>query len=162
VAVPAENLLGRPGRAFAYLMRNLTQERMWIGVSALAAAERTFEETLHHAGERTVFGQPVGRHQYNRFVLAELATALAVARSHTDRAVLAHAEGRLNAEDAAMVKWWNTELCQTVVNRCLQLHGGYGFVREYPVARAFLDTRVQTIYGGTTEVMKEIIGHALI
>jgi len=162
VEVPAENLLGRPGRAFAYLMRNLVQERMWIGVSALAAAERTFEQTLRYAGERSVFGQAVGHHQYNRFVLAELATALAVARSHTDRAVLTHAAGRLTAEEAAMVKWWNTELCQKVVDRCLQLHGGYGFVREYPVARAFLDTRVQTIYGGTTEVMKELIGHSLI
>jgi len=162
VEVPAENLLGRPGRAFAYLMRNLVQERMWIGVSALAAAERTFEQTLRYAGERSVFGQAVGHHQYNRFVLAELATALAVARSHTDRAVLTHVEGRLTAEEAAMVKWWNTELCQKVVDRCLQLHGGYGFVREYPVARAFLDTRVQTIYGGTTEVMKELIGHSLI
>ncbi|HZG07183.1 MAG TPA: acyl-CoA dehydrogenase family protein [Streptomyces sp.] len=162
VVVPGENLLGRTGRAFAYLMRNLTQERMWIAVSALAAAERVFADTLEYVRERSVFGQPVGRHQYNRFVLAELATSLAVARSHCDRAVLAHTEGRLGSEEAAMAKWWNTELCQTVVNRCLQLHGGYGVMREFPIARAYLDTRVQTIYGGTTEVMKEIIGHSLV
>jgi len=109
-----------------------------------------------------VFGQAISDHQYNRFVLADLATALAVARSHCDRAVLAHAEGHLSAEEAAMVKLWNTELCQNVVNLCLQLHGGNGVIREYPVARAFVDTRVQTIYGGTTEIMKEIIAHALI
>ena len=162
VRVPAENLLGRPGRAFGYLMRNLAQERLWIGVSALAAAERTFEDTLRYTSERTVFGGPVNSHQYNRFVLAELATSLAVARSHCDRAVMAHTKGRLTSDEAAMVKWWNSELCQTVVNRCLQMHGGYGVVTEYPVARAFLDTRVQTIYGGTTEVMKEIIGQSLI
>ncbi|MCP2339300.1 acyl-CoA dehydrogenase family protein [Actinomadura rupiterrae] len=162
VAVPAENLLGAPGRAFGHLMRNLPQERLWIAVSALAAAERVFEDTLDYCRERTVFGRPIARHQYNRFVLAELATSLAVARSHCDRAVLAHTEGRLSGEDAAMVKWWNTELCQNVVNRCLQLHGGNGVVRGYPVARAYLDTRVQTIYGGTTEVMKEIIAQSLV
>jgi alkylation response protein AidB-like acyl-CoA dehydrogenase len=162
VEVPAGNVLGRPGRAFGYLIRNLTQERLWIAVSSLAAAEKVFEDTLEYCRHRTVFGQAIGRHQYNRFVLADLATALAVARSHCDRAVLSHLEGRLSSEDAAMVKWWNTELCQNVVNRCLQLHGGNGVIREYPVARAFLDTRVQTIYGGTTEIMKEIIGHSLI
>ncbi|MFD9889694.1 acyl-CoA dehydrogenase family protein [Amycolatopsis sp. NPDC059027] len=162
VVVPAENLLGKPGRAFAYLMRNLPQERLWIAVSALAAAERVLEDTLEYCRRRVVFGQAVGRHQHNRFVLADLATALAVARSHTDRALTVHNEGRLGSEDAAMVKWWNTELCQNVVNRCLQLHGGYGVIRENPVARAFLDTRVQTIYGGTTEIMKEIIGQSLI
>ncbi|QKW35610.1 acyl-CoA dehydrogenase family protein [Actinomadura sp. NAK00032] len=162
VPVPAENLVGRPGRAFGYLLRNLVQERLWIGVSALAAAEQIFEETLEYAGRRSVFGAPVGHHQVNRHLLAELATALAVARSHCDRAILAHNEGRLGAEDAAMVKWWNSELCQTVVSRCLQLHGGYGFVREFAVARAFVDTRVQSIYGGTTEIMKEIIGNSLV
>ncbi|GIH66873.1 acyl-CoA dehydrogenase family protein [Microbispora siamensis] len=162
VEVPAENLLGREGRAFAYMMRTLRQERMMIAVGALAAAERIFEETLDYCRRREVFGRPVGRHQYNRFVLAELATALAVARAFTDRCVAGHAAGELGAEEAAMAKWWNTELCQKVVDRCLQMHGGYGVIREFPVARAFVDTRVQTIYGGTTEVMKEMIGHSLI
>ncbi|GGQ08885.1 acyl-CoA dehydrogenase family protein [Streptosporangium pseudovulgare] len=162
VEVPAANLLGKEGRAFAYMMRTLRQERMMIAVAALAAAEKVMEDTLAYCREREVFGRPVGHHQYNRFVLAELATALAVARAFTDRCVAEHAAGRLAAEEAAMAKWWNTELCQKVVDRCLQLHGGYGVVRDFPVARAFVDTRVQTIYGGTTEVMKEMIGHSLI
>lgn len=162
VEVPAENVLGRPGRAFGYLMRNLPQERLWIAVSALAAAEKVFEDTLEYCRDRTVFGQAIGQHQYNRFVLADLAAALAVARSHCDRTLLAHTQGLLSSQDAAVVKLWNTELCQNVVNRCLQLHGGNGVIREYPVARAFVDTRVQTIYGGTTEIMKEIIAHSLI
>ncbi|WP_409180688.1 acyl-CoA dehydrogenase family protein [Amycolatopsis sp. VS8301801F10] len=162
VAVPAENLLGRPGRAYAHLMRNLPQERLWIAVSTLAAAEKVFQDTLGYCRERIVFGQAIGRHQHNRFVLADLATSLEVARSHTDRVLMIHNDGRLSAEEAAMVKLWNTELCQNVVNRCLQLHGGYGILRENPIARAFVDTRVHTIYGGTTEIMKEIIGQSLI
>ncbi|WP_194821223.1 MULTISPECIES: acyl-CoA dehydrogenase family protein [unclassified Micromonospora] len=161
VPVPVANLLGREGRATGYLLRHLRQERMWIAVAALAAAERVFEETLGYTRQRQVFGQSVGRHQHNRFLLAELATALAVARSFTDRCVTEFAAGRLTTESAAMAKWWNTELCQRVVDRCLQLHGGYGFTTEFPVARAFVDTRVQTIYGGTTEVMKEMIGNSL-
>ncbi|GII02107.1 acyl-CoA dehydrogenase family protein [Planobispora takensis] len=162
VEVPAENLLGREGRGVAYLMRTLRRERMMIAVSALATAERVLEYTIEHCRTRRVFGSPVGAHQHNRFVLAELATAVAVARSFTDRCVAEEAAGRLEAEEAAMAKWWNTELCQKVVDRCLQLHGGYGVVRDFPVARAFVDTRAQTIYGGTTEIMKELIGHALI
>ncbi|MCT9933196.1 acyl-CoA dehydrogenase family protein [Planotetraspora sp. A-T 1434] len=162
VEVPAGNLLGREGRGFAAMMRTLRQERMMIAVEALAAAEKVFEDTLEYCRGREVFGRPIGQHQHNRFVLAELATALTVARSFTDRCVAEHAAARLDAEEAAMAKWWNTELCQKVVDRCLQLHGGYGVVREFPVARAFVDTRVQTIYGGTTEVMKEMIGHSLL
>ncbi|MCG5216061.1 acyl-CoA dehydrogenase family protein [Streptosporangium soli] len=162
VEVPAANLLGKEGRALAYMMRTLRQERMMIAVAALATAERVFEDTLEYCRTREVFGQPVGRHQHNRFVLAELATALTVARSFTDRCIVEHGAGRLDAEEAAMAKWWNTELCQKVVDRCLQLFGGYGVVRDFPVARAFVDTRAQTIYGGTTEIMKELIGHSLI
>jgi acyl-CoA dehydrogenase len=158
VEVPAENLLGRAGRAFAYLMRNLVQERMWIGVSALAAAERTFEQTLRYAGERSVFGQAVGHHQYNRFVLAELATALAVARSHTDRAVLTHAEGRLTAEEAAMVKWWNTELCQKVVDRCLQLHGAGGVSQVFKLASMYAHQRTLRLADGPDEVHRDQVG----
>ncbi|MFC5827072.1 acyl-CoA dehydrogenase family protein [Nonomuraea insulae] len=162
VEVPAANLLGREGKGIAYLMRTLRRERMMIAVSALATAERVLEYTLEHCRTRQVFGLPVGGHQHNRFLLAELTTAVAVARSFTDRCVAEEAAGRLEAEEAAMAKWWNTELCQKVVDRCLQLHGGYGVVRDLPVARAFVDTRAQTIYGGTTEIMKELIGHALI
>jgi alkylation response protein AidB-like acyl-CoA dehydrogenase len=162
VRVPAANVLGEPGKAFGYLMRNLRQERMWIAVSALAAAEQVFADTLTYTRHRQVSGRPVAAHQHNAFLLAELATGLEVARTHTDRCVAELAAGRLTGDAAAMAKWWNTELCQRVVDRCLQLHGGYGFVRDYPVARAFVDTRVQSIYGGSTEVMKEIIAHSLI
>jgi acyl-CoA dehydrogenase len=120
-----------------------------------------FEDTLDYAKNRQAFGRPIGKFQHNRFLLAEMATELAYARTFTDKAVMEHNEGRLSTEEASMVKWWNTELCNRVVDRCLQLHGGYGYMREFPVARAYTDSRVQTIYGGTTEIMKEIIGRSL-
>jgi alkylation response protein AidB-like acyl-CoA dehydrogenase len=161
VAVPAGNLLGGEGGGFVALMQNLPRERLAIGGSALAGAEKVFEDTLEYSKQRQAFGRPIGRFQHNRFVLAEMATELAVARAFTDRAVTEHNAGRLSTEDASMVKWWNTELCNRVVDRCVQLYGGYGYMREYPVARAFADSRVQTIYGGTTEIMKEIIGRGL-
>jgi alkylation response protein AidB-like acyl-CoA dehydrogenase len=161
VRVPAANLLGDEGGGFIALMRNLPRERVAIGATALAAAECVFEQTLEYCKQRQAFGRPIGSFQYNRFVLAEMATELAVARAFTDRAVTEHIAGALSNEDASMVKWWDTELCNKVVDRCVQLHGGYGYMREYPVARAFADGRVQTIYGGTTEIMKEIIGRGL-
>jgi alkylation response protein AidB-like acyl-CoA dehydrogenase len=143
------------------LMQNLPRERVAIGATALAGAERAFEDTLAYCQQRQAFGRPIGKFQHNRFVLAEMATELAVARAFTDKAVMEHNAGRLSNEDASMVKWWNTELCHRVVDRCVQLFGGYGYMREYPVARAFLDSRVQTIFGGTTEIQKEIIGRGL-
>ena len=161
VRVPAENLLGDEGGGFVALMQNLPRERVAIGTTALAGAEKVFEDTLEYCKQRQAFGRPIGRFQYNRFALAEMATELAVARAFTDKAVMEHNAGRLSNEDASMVKWWNTELCNRVVDRCVQLHGGYGYMREYPVARAYLDGRVQTIFGGTTEIMKEIIGRGL-
>jgi acyl-CoA dehydrogenase len=142
-------------------MQNLPRERVAIGTAALAGAEAVFEQTVAYCKERQAFGRPIGSFQHSRFVLAEMATELAVARVFSDRAVMEHNEDRLSNEDASMVKWWNTELCNRVVDRCVQLHGGYGYMREYPVARAFTDSRVQTIYGGTTEIMKEIIGRGL-
>ena len=120
-----------------------------------------FADTLAYCRQRQAFGRPIGSFQHSRFVLAEMATELAVARAFTDKAVMEHNAGRLSNEDASMVKWWDTELCNRVVDRCVQLHGGYGYMREYPVARAYLDGRVQTIFGGTTEIMKEIIGRGL-
>jgi acyl-CoA dehydrogenase len=161
VSVPAENLLGEEGGGFIALMQNLPRERVAIGSTALAGAETVFEETLAYTKERQAFGRPIGSFQHNRFVLAEMATELAVARAFTDRAVMEHNEDRLSNEDASMLKWWDTELCSRVVDRCVQLYGGYGYMREYPVARAFTDSRVQTIFGGTTEIMKEIIGRGL-
>jgi acyl-CoA dehydrogenase len=161
VRVPAGNLLGEEGGGFIALMQNLPRERVSIGSTALAGAEKVFEDTLEYCKQRQAFGRPIGKFQYNRFVLAEMATELAVARAFTDRAVTEHNAGQLSNEDASMVKWWDTELCNRVVDRCVQLHGGYGYMREYPVARAFADGRVQTIFGGTTEIMKEIIGRGL-
>ncbi|MGI5175294.1 acyl-CoA dehydrogenase family protein [Dactylosporangium sp. CA-152071] len=158
VRVPAANLLGEEGRGFAYLMRNLPFERLSIAVAALAAAEAVFEQTVAYCRQRQAFGKPIGSFQHNRFVLAELATELRLGRVFVDRCLV---EPTLTAETAAMAKWWCTELQQRTVDRCLQLHGGYGYMREYPVAKAFLDSRVQTIYGGTTEIMKEVIGRSL-
>jgi acyl-CoA dehydrogenase len=161
VRVPAANLLGEEGGGFIALMQNLPRERVALGTTALAGAEKVFEDTLAYCKQRQAFGRPIGKFQYNRFVLAEMATELAVARAFTDKAVMEHNAGRLSNEDASMLKWWDTELGNRVVDRCVQLHGGYGYMREYPVARAYLDGRVQTIFGGTTEIQKEIIGRGL-
>ncbi|MEU7758640.1 acyl-CoA dehydrogenase family protein [Micromonospora aurantiaca (nom. illeg.)] len=158
VRVPAANLLGVEGEGFAHLMRNLPLERLSIAVAALAGAETVFAQTLDYCRQRQAFGRPIGSFQHNRFVLAELATELRLGRVFVDNCLVAP---DLTAETAAMAKWWCTELQQRVVDRCLQLHGGYGYMREYPVARAYLDARVQTIYGGTTEIMKEVIGRSL-
>ncbi len=161
VRVPKANLLGEAGMGFIYLMQNLPRERLAIGVTSLAGAESVFEQTLEYCKQRQVFGRPVGKFQHNKFVLAEMATELTVTRAFTDRAIMEHNAGRLNTEEASMVKWWNTELGNRVVDRCVQLHGGYGYMLEYPVARAYVNSRAQTIFGGTTEIMKEIIGRGL-
>jgi alkylation response protein AidB-like acyl-CoA dehydrogenase len=158
VRVPVTNLLGEEGQGFLYLMRNLPAERLSIAVAAQAAAERVFELTLAYCKDRQAFGRPIGSFQHNRFVLAEMATELELGRTFVDRCV---AEPELTAETAAMAKWWCTELQNRVVDRCLQLHGGYGYMLEYPVAKAYLDSRIATIYGGTTEIMKEVIGRSL-
>ncbi len=161
VEVPAANLLGEPGGGFVALMQNLPRERVTIGVTALAIAEQALADTLAYSKQRSAFGQPVGKFQHNRFTLAEMATEIAVAREFTDRAITEHCAGRLSNDEAAMVKWWDTELCNRVTDRCVQLHGGYGYMREYAVGRAWIDSRVQSIFGGTTEIMKEIIGRNL-
>jgi len=161
VEVPAANLLGEQGGGFVALMQNLPRERVTIGVTALAIAEQALFDTLAYCKQRSAFGQPVGKFQHNRFTLAEMATEIAVAREFTDRAITEHCAGRLSNDEAAMVKWWDTELCNRVTDRCVQLHGGYGYMREYAVGRAWTDSRVQSIFGGTTEIMKEIIGRGL-
>jgi len=161
VKVPAENLLGQEGMGFIYLMQNLPQERINIAVMAAAAMEAVLEETLQYTKERKAFGKPIGSFQNSRFVLAELATEATVVRIMVDEFIALHLDGKLTAEQAAMAKWYSTEKQVHLIDRCLQLHGGYGYMREYPVARAYLDARVQTIYGGTTEIMKEIIGRGL-
>jgi alkylation response protein AidB-like acyl-CoA dehydrogenase len=162
VRVPAENMLGHEGEGFSYLMQQLPQERLTIAVSAIAAAEAALEWTIAYCKERIAFGQPIADFQNTRFKLAESKTELMVGRTFVDECILAHNRGELSAEEAAMAKWWTTELQKRVVDECVQLHGGYGYMLEYPIARLYLDTRVQTIYGGTTEIMKEIIGRALL
>src|ERR1700761_8286638 len=161
VEVPAANLLGEEGGGFVALMQNLPRERVTIGVTALAIAEQALADTLAYSKQRSAFGQPVGKFQHNRFTLAEMATEIAVAREFTDRAITEHCAGQLSNDEAAMVKWWDTELCNRVTDRCVQLHGGYGYMREYAVGRAWTDSRVQSIFGGPTEIMKEIIGRGL-
>jgi len=161
VRVPAANLVGELNGGFGHLMTMLPQERLSIAVGAAAASRVVFDQTLAYCKQREAFGQPIGSFQHSRFVLAEMATELEVAEVYLDTAIAEHNAGRFTAVDAAMAKWWTTELQKRIVDQCVQLHGGYGYMLEYPVAKAFLDSRVQTIYGGTTEIMKEIIGRSL-
>ncbi|MGW0857238.1 acyl-CoA dehydrogenase family protein [Streptomyces sp. NPDC002690] len=162
VRVPKENLLGELDGGFLHLMTNLAQERMGIAVAGIAAAEHLLEITTRYVKEREAFGRPLAKLQHVRFEIAEMATECAVTRTFLDRCVVEHSEGTLDAVHASMAKWWATELQKRVADRCLQLHGGYGYMAEFPVARAFTDGRIQTIYGGTTEIMKEIIGRSLL
>jgi alkylation response protein AidB-like acyl-CoA dehydrogenase len=158
VAVPIDNLLGEVGTGFLQLVQNLPQERLSIAVSAVAAANQALQWTLEYAKEREAFGQPIGSFQNSRFWFAEMRTEIDIAQVFIDRCVEALGIGELTAEEAAEAKWWCTELQKRVVDRCVQLHGGYGYMLEYPIARSYVDARIQTIYGGTTEIMKEIIG----
>ncbi|MGC4935458.1 acyl-CoA dehydrogenase family protein [Gordonia sp. DT30] len=158
VRVPKENLLGVEGRGFYHLMQNLPSERLSIGIGAIAGARAVFTETLQYTKDRKAFGQPIGAFQANRFTLAEMSTELDIAEQYIDRCLSAVLDGELTAVDAAKNKWWCTELAKKVIDRCVQLHGGYGYMNEYRVARAYTDSRIQTIFGGTTEIMKDIIG----
>jgi alkylation response protein AidB-like acyl-CoA dehydrogenase len=161
VRVPAANLLGQEGTGFFQLIDKLPRERLSIAMGAMAAAEAAFGWTLAYAKEREAFGRPIGRFQHNRFVLAEMRTELDLGWAFVDRQIEALNDGTLTAEDAAKAKWWCTEMQVRLIDRGVQMHGGYGYMKEYPIARAWMDGRVQTIYGGTTEIMKEIIGRGL-
>ncbi|MGH9247573.1 MAG: acyl-CoA dehydrogenase family protein [Acidimicrobiales bacterium] len=161
VRVPVANRLGWEGQGFFQLVENLPQERMSIAVAGVAAARAAFDWTVAYCRERKAFGQPIGTFQAVRFSLAEMKTEIEIAQAFLDQCVLALNTGELAPEDAAMAKWWCTELQGRVTDRCVQLHGGYGYMWEYPVARAWTDARVTRIYGGTTEIMKEIIGRSL-
>ena len=161
VIVPVENRLGEEGQGFAMLADNLPQERLSIAISGVAAARAALEMTLEYVKNRNAFGQPVGTFQNSRFVLASIATEIDVAQAYVDAQILALNEERLTAADAAKSKWWCTELQKRAIDSCLQLFGGYGFMNEYPIARAYADARVTTIYGGTTEIMKELIGRSM-
>ncbi|MCA9924952.1 MAG: acyl-CoA dehydrogenase family protein [Anaerolineales bacterium] len=161
VKVPAANLLGEEGQGFYHLMHQLPQERLSIAVMAVAAAEAALEMTVSYCHERTAFGRPIGKFQNTRFVLAEMKTKIEIARVFVDRCIMELNAGNLTAAEAAMAKWWTTDLQVKVMDQCLQLHGGYGYMLEYPISRFYLDSRVQPIYGGTNEIMKEIIGRSL-
>jgi alkylation response protein AidB-like acyl-CoA dehydrogenase len=159
--VPTSNLLGEEGQGFIYLMDNLPQERMTISVVAAAACRQMIDMTVEYVKERKAFGKPIGSFQNSRFVLAELETEQQIAQVFVDRSITELNNGTLTVAEAAMGKWWTTELQKKTVDQCLQLFGGYGYMSEYPISKAYLDTRIQTIYGGTTEIMKEIIGRGM-
>ncbi|HEU0190568.1 MAG TPA: acyl-CoA dehydrogenase family protein [Mycobacterium sp.] len=159
--VPVDNLLGGEGEGFYQLVRNLPQERLSLGVGAVAATEGILAETLDYVRQREAFGSPISGFQNTQFVLAEVATELDVARTFLDDCIEQHLTGQLTAARAAKLKWWTTDLQFRTADRCLQLYGGYGYMREYPVSRAFVDARIQTIYGGTNEIMKTIIAKDL-
>jgi alkylation response protein AidB-like acyl-CoA dehydrogenase len=161
VRVPSSNVLGEEGRGFYHLMHNLPSERLSIAISAIAGARETWRQTLQYAKDRTAFGQRIGSFQHNRFLLAEMDTELDVSERYLDRCLQAVVDGELTAVEAAKAKWWCTETAKKVIDGCVQLHGGYGYMMEYRVARDYVDSRIQTIFGGTTEIMKDLIGRDL-
>ena len=161
VVVPKENLLGEEGSGFISLMVNLPQERISIAAIAVAACEQVLAMCLDYAKQREAFGKPIGKFQHNRFMLAEMATEVHIARVFVNDCILKLNAGQVDTSLASMAKWWTTELQTKLVDRGVQLHGGYGYMMEYPIAKAFVDSRIQTIYGGTTEIQKEIIGRSL-
>lgn len=161
VRVPRENLLGQAGQGFVYLMQELPQERLTVAVAGLAAAEAALHWTLDYTRERQAFGRAIADFQTTRHKLAELATQVQVGRVFVDRCLELHLQGQLDVATAAMLKYWSTDLQCQVIDECVQLHGGYGYMWEYPIARAWADARVQRIYAGTNEIMKEIISRSL-
>ena len=161
VRIPKANLLGKEGMGFVYLMQELPQERLTVGVGAIASAEAALKWTLDYTRERKAFGRAVADFQNTRFKLAEMATEIQVGRVFVDRCLELHLNKKLDVPTAAMLKYWGTDLQCKVIDECVQLHGGYGYMWEYPIARAWADSRVQRISAGTNEIMKEIISRAL-
>lgn len=161
VRVPKENLVGELNRGFYHLVAHLATERLGVACYALPMARRALELTKTYATERSAFGQPIGRFQVNRHFLAEMQTKLDAAQTYLDQCVLAANEGTLTDEDAAGLKWWTSEVQWEILDRCLQLHGGYGYINEYEIARLWRDSRVQRLYAGTTEIMKDLMGRAM-
>ncbi|EWT04598.1 acyl-CoA dehydrogenase [Intrasporangium chromatireducens Q5-1] len=161
VRVPDANRLGPEGLGFIAMMQRLPQERVGSAVNNVNHAKAILEETIQYAKERKAFGQPIGAFQYNKFLLAELVTKIEVTQSFVDECVLAHGRGELSAVDAAKAKWWSAQVQNDVLDSCLQLHGGYGYMNEYRVARAWKDARVTKIWAGSNEIMKELIGRDL-
>lgn len=161
VRVPRENLLGQAGSGFAYLMQELPQERLTVAIGAISSAQAALEWTLDYTRERKAFGKAISEFQNTRFKLAEIATEVQIGRVFIDHCLELHLQGKLDVPTAAMAKYWATDLQCKVLDECVQLHGGYGFMWEYPIARAWADARVQRIYAGTNEIMKEIIARSL-
>lgn len=162
VRLPREALLGEEGKGFVYLMQELPQERLGIGVTGVAMAESALQHTIDYVRERSAFGKPVAEFQNTQFKLAELHTEVQVGRVYLDRCLELHLQGKLDVPTAAAAKYYLTDLQCRVIDECLQLHGGYGYMWEYPIARMFADARVQRIYGGTNEIMKTIISRAIL
>jgi len=162
VRVPQANILGEENKGFIYLMQDLPQERLSVSITGTAAAESILEQTIAYTKERKAFGKPIATLQNTQFKLAELSTELTAARVFLDRCLELHIEGKLDAITASKAKLLCTDLQCKVMDECLQLHGGYGYMWEYPVARAWADARVQKIYAGTNEIMKLIIGRSLV
>ena len=161
VRVGDDRVIGEVDRGFIYMMERLPQERLSCAISNVAHAKQILAETIQYAHDRKAFGQSIGSLQWNKFLIAELVTQIEVAEAYIDAAVVAHAEGRLTAIDAAKAKWWSSDVQNKVLDHCVQLHGGYGFMNEYRVARAWRDARVTRIWAGSNEIMKELIGRDL-
>ena len=161
VFVPDENVLGEIDRGFIHMMERLAQERVGAAVSNIAHAVQILDETIEYVKQRKAFGQPVGSFQYNKFLIAELVTKAEVTQAYVDNAIVAHDEDRLSAVDAAKAKWWSAQVQNEILDACVQLHGGYGYMNEYRVARAWRDARVTKIWAGSNEIMKELIGRDL-
>jgi alkylation response protein AidB-like acyl-CoA dehydrogenase len=161
VFLPDDSLLGREGEGFAYLMQELPWERLQIAISAIESAQAAIDQTVAYVRDRKVFGQPVAHYQHTRFTLAELQTETRIGRVFVDHCLGLLQAGELDTATASMAKYWCTDLQCKVIDGCLQLHGGYGFMWEYPIARAYADARVQRIYGGTNEIMKELITRSM-
>ncbi|REF32177.1 acyl-CoA dehydrogenase family protein [Calidifontibacter indicus] len=161
VRVPDANRIGEEGMGFIAMMQRLPQERIGAGVSNVAHAKQILAETIEYTKERKAFGQAIGSFQHNKFKIAELVTQIEVAEAYVDDCIAAHAEGKLSPVDAAKAKWFSAEVQNKVLDECVQLHGGYGFMNEYRVARAWRDARVTKIWAGSNEIMKELIGRDL-
>jgi alkylation response protein AidB-like acyl-CoA dehydrogenase len=161
VQVPKANILGQPGMGFMYLMQKLAQERIVCAIGAISGARYAMEETLKYVKERKAFGKPIGSFQANRFTMAEMKTEVVIGETFVDQCVMKCVNGTITAEDAFMAKYWTTDLLNKVVYNGVQLHGGYGYMMEYPIARAYTDARITTIFAGTNEIMKEMIGRGM-
>lgn len=159
--IPASNLLGEPGAGFSMMMQKLQQERLCVAIGAVASMEQVLKDTIAYAQERKAFGKPISKFQNTQFRLVECATKVEVARTFVDKVVAEHVAGRSLVKECSMAKWWTTDVAQEVIDTCLQVFGGYGYMLEYPVTRAFMDARVQRIYAGTNEIMKVIIAKQL-